>query len=71
MNASTLTPMEWLSAGQSKLVASLGHHADKSIFLSRGLSESGTPYRKLALYAIKKDAGLKPHWPRNGSEGGW
>ena len=63
LSASSLTPQEWLSAGQTRLVKGIGRHADQSLFLSTGDSPSGTPYRKLALYAIKKDAGLRPKWP--------
>ena len=64
LTSKSLTPMEWLSAGQSALVKSLRRHADKSIYLHLGVSNpSRTPFQKLALYAIKKTAGLRPKWP--------
>lgn len=67
LRASMLTDVEWLSAGQSDLIKKLGRHADKSIFLStdKAKCEQGIPgrLRKIAIFSIKQEAGVRARWP--------
>ena len=55
---------EYLSMGQSEV--SRDGDWPRSLFVlgfSGLLSGEGTPYKKLALYSIKKDLGIKARWP--------